>query len=132
MRPSGRSAFPIPFLAAAVLAGCQATAPADRNAAPQASSDAEPTVVARATPGTTATKAIGKLDGADEGTLRRHFGTPTLSRRDGPALVLAYRFDDCVLHLFLYPRDDDTDPRVRHAAAIGTDRRTRDEATCRP
>ncbi|MEQ9640730.1 MAG: hypothetical protein RIM84_11960 [Alphaproteobacteria bacterium] len=129
-------------LAAAALAGCQATAPADRTSvAPAAVSTqaADPgdqngtgTMLAHVSPGQPSPQAGRALDGLDQTALRRHFGDPAMRRRDGQALVLAYRFDDCVLHLFLYPRTGDGDPRVRHAAAIGIDRQTRDAATCRP
>ena len=101
--------------AALALGACQTTP----SAAPARASAA--TAGAEASP----------LEGLDRAALRRRFGEPSLQRQEGEALVVAYRLDDCVLHLFLYP-DETGEPLVRHAAAIGTDRRSRPVANCIP
>lgn len=126
-----RPAALLPLLAAGALAGCQAAAPRDQAAGPALGTTVATTAATAATTPADTPVAHRDLLGLDQAALRRQFGDPALRRREGPALVLAYRFDDCVLHLFLYPGADDA-PRVRHAAAIGTDRHARDAATCRP
>lgn len=122
-----RAAGPILLLAAGLLAGCQAAAPADRRPAPVAAAAGLPPRSATESPPGAAESA--DLSGLDQAALQQRFGAPALRRQDGDALVLAYHRPGCVLHLFLYP-DDRGAPRVRHADAIGTDRRRQTVAAC--
>jgi hypothetical protein len=124
-----RSGATLLLLAAGLLAGCQAAAPARPTTAVAPGGG-----VPAAAPSSTQQPSAAALDrddlrGLDQAALQQHLGRPSLSRVDGDALVLAYRRGDCVLHLFLYP-DAAGERRVRHADAIGSDRRRRPVGLC--
>lgn len=65
-------------------------------------------------PGIDDTATLFGLPPADVSAL---FGTPSLTRRDGPAQVWQYANARCVLDLFLYASADATPPQVTYIEA---------------
>jgi hypothetical protein len=79
------------------------------------------------------TAALGlpaSLHGLEEAGLTRLFGPASFRRSDGPAEMLQYRDDTCVLDVFLYPGAGAGPARVEHALARDQALRLVPEAAC--
>lgn len=123
---------PGPLLLAAVLA-LAACARAGGTVAPEAGTAASPQAPAApaetarmqpsgATPSTASPAAapaprltFAELLGSEASRLDSLLGTPDLVRRDGSGEVRVYRNPECVIHVFVYPRDGA--PRATHIEA---------------
>jgi hypothetical protein len=123
------------FLAAALALGACAqardsgtAAPAGASAPPPAPAQAARTQPARTAPEPPAPRlGIADILGIDAGRLDSLLGAPELVRRDGSGEVRLYRAPDCVLHVFVYPRDGGA--RATHIEARGSNGRMDTAAT---
>lgn len=97
---------------AGLLSGCAGTHGSDER--PSETAAVEPQAI-KALPAIPA-----KLIGLDAQQLTALFGPAAFRRIDGPAELLRYGADDCILHLILYRVADDAPPRVAHVEARDT------------
>ncbi len=95
------------ILAIVLLTGCslvqneRSQAPA-RTESPTATARLQPTTPTRR-PAPRATMA--DLLGADPARIDSYLGAPEIVRREGAGELRLYRSNNCVLHIFLYPRN---------------------------
>ena len=95
-------------LAAALLSGCAA-----QQAGSSARATAQPDVAAPSV----AVETLLSLEGLAETAVAAALGPADRRRTEGPAVILQFMPEDCVLDLFLYPDEDDDTLRVTHAEA---------------
>lgn len=71
-----------------------------------------------------------QLNGLVQAQLEQLLGPPYFKRTDGPARLLQYRDDDCVLDVFVYDTASEGEERVAHVEARDHGLREMSESAC--